>query len=145
MSDIIKLVLAAVVFTAIGYSLGRYAGGGSTKTTTETKTDETVKTDEHQRETITQKKSTDGTVTTVTVIDTVKDQLINKDSDTQSQTVTTKPEPKINLSALVSASIHDPAIPAYGISVSKEFIGPITIGAFGLTSGIVGLSIGINF
>jgi hypothetical protein len=33
----------------------------------------------------------------------------------------------------------------YGISVHREFIGPITLGAFGLTNGTVGLSIGVNF
>ena len=36
-------------------------------------------------------------------------------------------------------------IPLYGISANKEFIGPITIGAFGLTNGTIGLSIGVNF
>lgn len=33
----------------------------------------------------------------------------------------------------------------YGVSATKELIGPVTVGAFGLTSGVVGASIGINF
>ncbi len=35
--------------------------------------------------------------------------------------------------------------PVYGISVSKEVFGPFTAGAFGLTNGTLGLSLGINF
>ena len=129
----------------IAYALGHYTATITTNTKSETKVDETVKTDTHQRETITEKKSPDGSSTVVTVIDTVKDQVDNKDSDTKSQTVTVKGGSKINLSALVGTSIHDLGIPLYGISVSKEFVGPLTLGVFGLTNGTIGLSVGINF
>ena len=36
-------------------------------------------------------------------------------------------------------------LPAYGVSVTKEVLGPITVGAFGLTNGTLGLSVGVTF
>lgn len=54
--------------------------------------------------------------------------------------------PTLNVSALVGNDFSKRLIqPIYGVSVSKEVLGPITAGVFGLTNGIVGLSIGINF
>jgi len=51
----------------------------------------------------------------------------------------------INISALYSVDTTDRFRPAYGLSVSKEVLGPITIGIFGLTDGTIGVSIGGNF
>lgn len=50
-----------------------------------------------------------------------------------------------NVSGLIGTDAFHNFQPIYGISVSKELIGPITIGAYGMTNGIVGLSVGINF
>jgi len=55
---------------------------------------------------------------------------------------------KAVLSVSLLASVDSTARvvkPIYGINVSKEVFGPFTAGAFGLTNGIVGLSVGINF
>jgi hypothetical protein len=55
-------------------------------------------------------------------------------------------KPTINISALIGKDFHKSGFePLYGVSVSKEFIGPVTIGAFGLTSSVVGVTIGLNF
>ena len=35
--------------------------------------------------------------------------------------------------------------PSYGLHVTKEVLGPITVGAFGMTNGTLGLSIGVTF
>lgn len=52
----------------------------------------------------------------------------------------------INVSALAANDFSRGLIsPTYGISISKEIVGPITIGLFGLTNSTVGLSLGINF
>ncbi len=54
--------------------------------------------------------------------------------------------PTLNVSVLVANDFSIRAIkPIYGVSVTKEVLGPITVGAFGLTSGTVGLSVGLNF
>ncbi len=81
-----------------------------------------------------------ATDTTITTID------HTQKVDTDSKTTVVLSKPKINLSVLVANDFsRGVLIPTYGISVSKEFIGPITLGVFGLTSGTLGASIGYNF
>lgn len=56
-------------------------------------------------------------------------------------------KPKFNLSALAGVS-SDNLKPAFGISTTAEVWGPITIGGWAVTSGpsgMIGLSIGVNF
>lgn len=65
--------------------------------------------------------------------------------ETGNKSTTVMVKPKLNVSGLVGVSIHDPGLPIYGISASKEVLGPITVGVFGLTNGLVGVSIGFNF
>lgn len=78
--------------------------------------------------------------TTTTIIDhTVKTDIA------KSVSITTR-APTLNISALVANDFSKGLlIPAYGVSVSKQVLGPITVGGFGLTNGTIGLSVGLNF
>lgn len=142
------LVLIALL---VAFAIGRYsAGGSSTKSTEDKKTTDTkqVDTNTHSQTTTTVTEDPNGTKKTTTVVTTdtttkSKDTEVITDRTTQSTTPTKRNT--INISALVGVDISKGFIPSYGISASKEFIGPITIGAFGLTSGTVGLSLGLNF
>jgi hypothetical protein len=68
------------------------------------------------------------------------------DSSTNIETVIeTGKRSTINVSALVGMNWENRHPAIYGISVNKEILGPITIGAWGLNNGTVGLSIGVNF
>lgn len=78
--------------------------------------------------------TTDTTITTT-------DHSVLKQQEVQSVAA----KPTINLSALVANDFTAIPKPLYGLSISKEFLGPITVGAFGLTNGVVGLSLGYNF
>ncbi len=67
-------------------------------------------------------------------------------TETSSKSAVVIASPKINISALVGTDLSQPGIkPIYGVSASKEFLGPITLGAYGLTNGVVGISVGFNF
>lgn len=78
--------------------------------------------------------------TTTTIDHTQKTELDKKQEIILAKTST------LNLSALAGNDFSHPQIlPIYGLSVSKSLLGPITVGAFGLTNGVVGLSVGINF
>lgn len=139
-------ILIGILLLLVAFAIGRYTTQATVITKTVTKTDETQHINEHQHETIVEKKSTDGTDTIVTTIDTAQSNTVQTDTVTQSQTKTTTGSSKINLSALAVTNIHSPfAAPAYGLSVSKEVLGPVTAGLFGLNNGTVGISIGINF
>lgn len=69
---------------------------------------------------------------------------VSTDSKTQTATKTA-PVKKTNVSALASVDTARAFVPVYGVSITRELVGPITIGAFGFTNGVVGLSVGINF
>jgi peptidoglycan hydrolase-like amidase len=93
----------------------------------------------HTKTTVKQVRHKDGTVETTKVIITDKD---SKSTEIQKIPVKTS---KINVSVLAGTDVTSRFKPEYGISINKEFIGPVTIGAFGMTNGVLGVSIGITF
>ena len=135
-----SLIACMIVLTA--FAAGRYTGPKPATTTSETeiKDDSTIKT--HTTVVIT--KAPDGTVKTTETTD----QTENKDVTQNKTTVAVAAikTTKTNISALTALVPENGSrIPRYGVSVSREIIGPVTAGIFGLSSGIVGVSIGINF
>lgn len=94
-------------------------------------------------------KAPDGTVTTTTTKDIVT--AATKERDVKSTVVesrSTQVQKKstLNVSALFGVDTRSSApVVSYGVSVSKEFIGPVTVGLFGLNNGTVGVSLGLNF
>lgn len=69
-------------------------------------------------------------------------------SSTQEKTSTTKKPPDWNISVLVGATKDPwPLPPPYvaGIHVQRRVLGPIYIGAWGLTNASAGVSIGVEF
>lgn len=139
----INIIAVALVLIIGGFAAGWYMKPEN-KTTDDTKTEETDKTKviEHKKTTTTKDK--DGNETTTIIDDTTTTIDHSKDSESHKEIIVSS-RSKINVSALAAIDTKSTPIPLYGISVNKEFIGPITIGAFGLTNGIVGVSIGLNF
>lgn len=142
-------VIGAVIIVLVAFASGRYSV--STKPDVQTVEDKKIDVEkeanlnDHKVTTITQDCVTGSKTTTITEdisFQTKKD----VDSTTHvDQTVTQAKRSLINISALASLDTGNGFKPAYGLSANKEFIGPITVGAFGLTNGVLGLSIGVNF
>lgn len=136
----------------ISFALGRYSTQSpevktKTEITQQTNTDQDKHT--HTQETITTTKTPDGTVKTVQeimqVADTETKSLTNKTTNEESDTIPPKIN-TLNISALIANDFsRGLLVPTYGASVTKQILGPATIGAFGLTNGVVGVSIGLNF
>lgn len=131
-------VFAILAGIAGGFFLGRQYPAASTQVTEvhdDTKT--------HTQTTTTTTKTKDGEVKTVIVTDKVKEE--SKDKRKESTIVAAqRPTTSVSLLAATNTSnVFGP--PQYGIYVSHEIIGNITAGAFGLTNGTIGLSIGLNF
>lgn len=131
----------------VAFAFGRYSVSPP-----DTKTIESVKTDtDIQKDTSTHKETTitkdpKGNEITKIVEDT--NTSTKKSTDTVANidtSVTAQKKGTINISGLAGTGIFSGLTPVYGVSASKEFIGPITVGAFGLTNGILGVSIGLNF
>jgi hypothetical protein len=153
MSTKIKVLLgAAVILTS--FAFGRYTT--PTKTMIQVKTVETVRTviqkdtDQAKDTTITEVKKPDGTVTTVThtttetKTDTKEAQQDNK--DIESTKTVTKGGSTVSLSMLAGINVTSPASGmVYGGMLSKQVLGPIGIGLFGLSNGVGGASIALSF
>ena len=93
-------------------------------------------------------KEPEGTVKTDTT--TTTDVVVHEETNTvvEDKTVsqtTQQKRSKINVSAIVGTSLQTPGVPIYGVSVQKEFVGPVTIGVFGLQNGTLGVTVGLNF
>ncbi len=123
-------VAALLIGVYIGYSIHQ-------KASTESVTQQNNITTRETTTTVTNAKGTTKTTTKRDIIDKTK---------IEKELVIMPRKSVLNLSALATV---DPKagryVPIYGISVTKEVFGPFTAGAFGLTNGTLGLSVGINF
>ncbi len=141
-----KIIISIVVI------LGAFAAGRYSVKNEITKTHETVtKTDtEVQKDiqVITKKviiERPDGTKET-----TISKEINDKSqSDTKTTTAakdSTKvvPPPSVNVAAMVGYDVQS-FKPVYGIEASKQMLGPMTVGLFGLSSGQIGVTIGFTF
>lgn len=147
----IKIVVLVSV-SAIAFTVGRYTV--PTKVRIETKIVEVEKkttdseSSKHKETEIITIKNPDGSEKTTTKIieDSNKQKKTESDSakNTNSSTETTKSGPSINLAALGGWDLSSQK-PVYGALVSKQILGPVTIGAFGLSNGSVGGSVGVQF
>lgn len=141
-TDLVVLGLIAV------FAAGRYTAQYpkvQTKTDIQVSTDTKVDQDKHKETTSVTEKRPDGTTTTTTK--TTEETETKKHTDKESvthidQTVTSSST--LNVSALVGLDLSRQA-PVYGVSLNKQFIGPLTVGVYGLTNGTIGVSIGLNF
>lgn len=138
-----KIILLLIAL-ATSFAFGRYSVPASIEKKTEKVEDKIVDRDTHQKTTTTTIKKPNGEIdeTTVTENDTTSKLIDVKDSISTEKIESKKP--MVNVSILGAHDFKNRQ-DAYGASVSKEFIGPITLGAFGLTSGVLGITIGLNF
>lgn len=141
---VIALLLGVVA--ALSYCVGRYMTPPDVKI--ETKIQKVIEKDEKIRRVIVFVEKPDGS----------KETTVTEDRETSTNTNVTKEKIKevysrkkpLNISILGGAQPHlfkgislGPIV--YGASISKEVLGPITIGAFGLSDLTFGVSLGWNF
>lgn len=154
----ITVVVVAVVFAA-----GRYSAPEKIKIETKIvevekkveDTDQKKIKDTHKKTTTIVVKKADGTETTTSVTtddSVVKDDKTTKITDDISKTSDiVKEESKstshLNLALLGGTNVLNPSSSGiiYGASASRNLVGPITVGLWGLNSGIGGMSIGLEF
>lgn len=138
-------IACVIVIVVVAFAAGRYSVSNiSTKAETHTAAVATDNKETHKVEIIT--KQPTGVVTDTITTDIEDLKQTTKHSDATQTTVQNKVS-KINVSALVGTDLSKGLglTPLYGVSVSKDFIGPVSIGAFGLTNGVIGVSVGIDF
>lgn len=135
-------VLAVILLVVAAFATGRYTV--KPVEVVKHETEETTKKEETDTHTeIVETKQPDGSTKKVTTID--RSSRTDYATKKETETKTTNKVQKTNISALVSVNIRERNALIYGISVTREILGPVTVGVFGLTNGTVGASIGINF
>lgn len=135
-------IIISIVAIAVAFAVGRYSVPKSVSTSVETNTD---KTKEHvvEVEKIEVKKS-DGTTITKTRNRVENKSNTNTDSIKTSEVVYQKPQ--VNVSVLVGTDVNNlKAGLVIGASISKPLIGPVSLGAWGFLTGMVGISAGLQF
>lgn len=143
----------------VSFGIGRYSA--PEKVRTETKivevekksTKKEVDTDKHKETKVVEVINPDGTKTTTTIIVEDTDQK-KKETDKSSRksnydTVSevSRSGSRISLSALAGSDLRNlhALVPVYGVAANKELLGPITVGVFGMSNGLAGVSLGLNF
>jgi hypothetical protein len=154
-----KIILAVILL------LGAFAAGrwlAPTKVVTEIKTVEVEKKTEAtdtskekiKKTTTTVTERPDGTKETkTTVTEDIKSDKKTKETDESSRTkdeskTVERTGDKVTISLLGGirlGEIADSGAIVYGASITKPILGPLTVGIFGLTNGVVGCSVGITF
>lgn len=144
MSNKTKVIIAALSLL-VSFAVGRYTAN-VTKTVSTDK--QTTVTDDKNTETTTSTEiyKPDGTKTITTVtIDNSDTTENHTDQEKTTQTVA-KASAQYNLSILggiYAQSTINPLV--YGASINKEILGPVTGGAWILSNGTFGVSVGVNF
>lgn len=95
------------------------------------------------KETITTKDPT-GKETTKVTEDTVTD-TTKTQTDTSKSKVVEVPKKSGHIAALIGVKAYNDLQAVYGLSVSKDIAGPLTLGIWGFTDGRIGISIGVSF
>lgn len=144
-------VIIAIVGLAASFAFGRYSvNDPEVKTSIKGKEDVTksVDKDTKKRSTTTVTESPDGSksTTTVTEEETSERRDTAKSRETSiDQSSVPVVRRTLNVSALVGVRAFDNLQPIYGASITKEVLGPITVGVWGLSSGTGGVSVGLSF
>lgn len=157
-------VIIAVVALAGAFAFGRYSAPESIKKSTETNQGEDKKsttdkeTDKHEHKKTTTREITkpDGTKETDTTTETDTDvnrTTKNTTSDVSSSASKTTEEitrghSRLTISALGATRVNNlsgPFTPAYGGMIQRDMIGPVNMGAFGLSDGTCGVAVGLSF
>ncbi len=145
MTTQIKIGLG-VFLLALSFAAGRLSAAKP-----EVKTDVVTKTDDTQHEVKdTQTKTVivkqpNGTETTTTETNTVTKILTVDVGNTETKTDVIPPKVStLNISVLAGEnfSTHQEA---FGLSITKKVLGPVSAGVWGINNGMIGVSLGLSF
>lgn len=124
---------ATLLIIVVSFAAGRYS---VRQPDTTSHTDVEKQTEEHKVTII--EETPQGKKTTITED---KNTQLEKKTDKEVKAV----KASLNVSALGGVDGMNNFKPVFGVSVSKELIGPVTMGLWGITNGTIGVSLGVNF
>ena len=146
-------IIYILVLVGLAFSTGRYTTPKKVETLERIVTVEVEKTTQdthiaentHKIET----KKPDGTITIETIIaentDTTTKIEKKEKEDKLDKTSVEARSSSLIVSAMVGMDITKPVALTYGAEISSNILGPIRLGAFGMTNGVVGCTVGLTF
>lgn len=156
-----RKIIIFLVYTLVAVAVGRYTVTFSSKDSkqddkkeeTHKKEDKDKHDDKIIKRKVVEETKPDGTKikTTDTIVTDKKNETdhTNTDSKTDDKSKETKTETansgKFNISVLGGVNVTNPVKPIFGAHVSRDIIGPVNVGLFGLSDGVVGASVGVTF
>jgi hypothetical protein len=145
MSQVTKYLITLLVGAALGYAV--MPRKIETKMVEVEKKQVDTERVKHKETTTTETQAPDGAKTTITKTteDTGTQRKSTTDKSVDNDTIRTYGGTGGSISLLAGAHNFDPSQIDLGLSVTKNVLGPIQIGAFGFKSGMVGLSLGVQF
>ncbi len=138
--------IVLVILVASAFAVGRYSVQFTEST--EVKVDETVRRDKDVKTIKTEVvvKDVDGKETKTTVTETEAKTITTKEKETSKIVESGVAEvDKYSVNVLIGVNKDALSAPIYGFSASKKFIGPLSLGLWGLTNMTGGLSVGWSF
>ena len=145
---IISVIIAVVIFLS-----GRYSAPVKIETVTKTvevqTKHEVLNENKKEHTTTVTTKKTDGSVVTTKTQDISTGTQVTESERSMETTasITTRVtrESELNISLLSGVSKNSLTSPFYGVSLTKSIIEPLTVGAWYLGNGTMGVSLGIDF
>ena len=147
-------VAVVLVVAVLGYAAGRYTTPVKVveKRVEVEKVVKNTDVDKEQRKETTKTTVTrpDGTTETkeTTVTDTKKktETEVVTDRRVSTEKEVTFDSKKVTISLMLGSTLTSPFMPpVYGLSATKPILGPLTVGGWGLSTGVFGLSLGVTF
>lgn len=144
-----KIRLALYMVVTLGaFAVGRYSVLQEPKVETKINKIENIKKNEYQTihyVTVSVTKP-DGLKTVTTTADvSTQDQTTSVESKQEQQKVSPAVRSKTNISIIGANDFKNTPALTYGLAVTHEVFGPLTVGVYALKSGVLGVSIGLNF
>lgn len=127
----------------IGVACGRYTLPAKIVTKTVVTTDSSKHESDHSVVVRTETRKPDGTDTIITTTQKNVTNVSTADTTSLSSKAVTYDTERWELLGVAGLDLR--GAPAYGAEINYRLLGPVTIGAMGLTSGFVGVSVGLRF
>ena len=133
------IVCTTLILTFVA---GRYSVTYDVKESTKKVNTNEVSKKENKEETIVEIERPDGTKEKTTIITYNREETAKTDKTTEATIDKKSNAGRVTVNALVGYQFSNSLV--YGGQISTKLIGPTEIGVFGLTSGVVGVTLGLR-
>lgn len=148
-------IVAVLIIVLVSFAAGRYTVSRSVEKVEEKIVDKKIDIKEDTKSnlkttTVTVKLPTgEERTTTVTEVNTEEHKEVAKTETDKTVTKTvevTGGKTPLTLSGMASiAPFKGDFLPVYGLLVQKQVMGPVSVGLWGSTNGVVGITVGVSF